>query len=746
MMPNWLLSQRARFATWVPILLLILLIPLSQTSFASVEYNAELTDESGNKSENTGIKKYYIEYVIEVVPSENYGENKSDYFGGEIQQKNSYEILEPADRKLKSAADDLDDEIGMISFLTIILVVFCIINTKQKLQVHKFVNYETVKGTLLLLIGIYSILAFFSITGGLSDYSEKLNSEYKFLGPEIDFDDGIWGGFEYEFELDGLGEIKVSREWGPSFMLLALIPCVALSIIGSIANFSYLRESLEIDDLDVYFGYENYFSRAVNIIPMALVGLLIISIIGSMIMPWHNIEQTWEMEKRDEQWILGETDGWEIINKTSNTAYVSWGMNPFYVDFSNDTSLSTYENFDGGESSSIDSFSEHPELSKSSKPVLELRWPLICTLIIGLFFFANRYIERISNYLSGETNGWTILILLCILLLHSFGGIGNYDESFSEEIDNDIRFLSPSVELYSTNMSAQSSLSGTSLLEGEIETYFDSNGATLTFNRGLVSYFVLTEWNPGTGYYLSDLVPILTLTLLALILLPKFFSQLNQYEEGFSFEFDKEIWIARPTVIALCGVLLTSFLGTGLGELVIDSKSSVPQRLQRWDLSWDENYDEDSETVILSDGEEIVREYAPNELGMLYRTRINGYCDEGSSSPTVDGVDKIIWEIGVPEGVNTSNLGVLQGEIECNLQDGFSIRWDNQVSIESNYAPSEEEFLDGVSFPENGEGTWVLKIRAETNGGVSEFDSDPDLEVFYFANFRGMENLTAVAV
>ena len=744
MVPDWLLSQRARFATWTPIIMLLLLIPLSQTSFAEIEHSTKQMEEDEETSESGYVETYYSDYFIAEFPSEDLGsENYSDYFDGEVTVKNSYENVDDSQRKLKTAANELDGEINTITIITFSLIIFCLVNQREKFELNRYVNYQSIKGLLLFGISIYCIFAFFSITSGLSDYSDSVKKESKMFGENSTFDEGIWGSSEIKVEIPGFATIESTQNWSPDLLLLLLIPCIIISLVGSIANFSYLKSDLPIEDSDPYFGFENQFTNALAYTPIILVSILIISVVGSMIMPWHSIEQTWEMEKTEEEFNWDKFQ-WETINATYHTADFSWSLNPFYVNFNNDTSLSSYENFDGDEESSINSFSDHPEFSNSAGPILELRWPMICIFILGVFFIAYRYVEKISDYISGNNNGWTILVIVSILFIYSYGGIGNYDENFSDEIGNDISKLSPSIDLYSLDSPNDSSMAGSVFSFNSVTTDFSFTPSA--GSQYSVNYFVLTEWNPSIGYHFAQIVPLMIICLLSIMLLPNLVRQINNYENGFKFEFDRNVWIGRPTIFALCGILLASMLGTGLGELVIDSKSAAPESVKKWKLEYNRTGSEDGGFVTMAHEEEIVIELEPGEIGILDSVQIFGYCEEGATAPTQEYSDWISWELTPPTSINTSEMyGDIEGEVECRTGQYFSTGWYNLFEINSNYASSEEEFLDGVSYKDP-TGPWILKITARTAGGFTEFDSDPDLDFSHQVSFYGRDNLVGIEI
>ena len=76
---------------------------------------------------------------------------------------------------------------------------------------------------------------------------------------------------------------------------------------------------------------------------------------------------------------------------------------------------------------------------------------------------------------------------------------------------------------------------------------------------------------------------------------PIVIDSINDYQSIKEFEFDSKSWVAKPTIIALVTLLITSSIGMGLGELMFDSKSSAPASIYKWDLDFETSTIGDSE-------------------------------------------------------------------------------------------------------------------------------------------------------
>ena len=723
-----LLGQRSNFAYWSPLVLIVFLISLHTTSFAGVMFSnssSEMDNEIKSRSE------YYTDTIIETKQSgETFGENNSSHFGGEYSQSYSYKQL--AGPAFAETAETLDGRLGLITMSCFILILFCFMNRKEKISINRFVSFNSIKGYLMLFIGIISLISVFTITSGLSDYSDEIADS----DLDWDVDEGIWGSATVEFEsfIDG-ESITIDQEWGPDFMMLALFVFSMIALIGGIANISYLKEDLEIEDAPVWIKDSKTFSLANRHSVTALWIVLVVAIIGSVVAPWQTINQEWEVEQRTESSVSEE------VNITEHSSEVSWNMNPFYMQFDNDTALGN-ASFEGEETSSYDSYKEHSELSDSSAVMLELRWPLICAIIIGIFMLMQRYIGKFSSTISGTNNGWILLILTSVLLIYSYGAIGNFEDEMSKKIDNDLQDLSPSWDYDVFNSEISSSISGSKLGSA----FSSSNTVTpgdVTFDSATSR--ILTTWSPAIGYYFAIIIPFAIFAILSAQYGPIVIDSINDYQSIKEFEFDSKSWVAKPTIIALVTLLITSSIGMGLGELMFDSKSSAPASIYKWDLDFQQSWIGDYEEIVMNDQDSYQNELDTGLNGIPSQFNLLLACDESNTGLTNEQPDSISWKINPPEG--TDLFGEMnQGELQCTdqvfiLEPIFS--WRAIINLpKSEFAETEEDYLNQFSVEGGGLGAWDVEVVANVNGGTTEFDEDTDLQLYFQFRSVGIGNVT----
>lgn len=724
-----LLNQRSNIAYWSPLVLIVFLISLHTTAFAGI------TKEFSNDDfEVQTVDEFYTDSVIITSQSEDsFGENNSDYFGGEYSESYSYKQVNGPEEALEDSAETLDGRLGLITMSCFILVLFCFMNRKEKININRFVSFNSIKGYLMLVIGIISLISVFTITSGLSDYSDEIADS----DLDWDVDEGIWGSASTEFESPFGGEsITIDQEWGPDFMMLALFVFSMIALIGGIANISYLKEDLEIEDAPVLIKDSKIFSLANRHSVTALWIVLVVAIIGSVVAPWQTINQEWEVEKTSGNFFSEEG------NITKHSSEISWNMNPFYMQFDNDTALGN-ASFEGEETSSFDSYKSHTELSDSSAVMLELRWPLICAIIIGMFMLMQRYIGKFSSAISGTNNGWILLVLASTLLIYSYGAIGNFEDEMSKKIANDLQDLSPSWDHAVLSSDISSSLSGS-----KVGSAFSSSstltpgGATLDST----SSTILTTWSPAIGYYFAIIIPLAIFAILSVQYGPIVIDSINDYQSIKDFEFDSRSWVAKPTIIALVTLLITSSIGMGLGELMFDSKSSVPAGIYKWDLDFETSTIGDSEFERPMDDEETFKIELDTELiGIPIDFIVLLTCDESQTSFTNEQPDSISWKLNPPE--ETDLFGeISQGEFEC--LEGVSsweqaFEWNAIINFpKSDFAETEEDYLGQFSVEGGGQGVWTVEFVANVNGGTTEFDTDSELQLYYSITSQGIGNIT----
>jgi len=725
-----LLSQRSNIAYWSPLVLIVFLITLHTTAFAGVTKGF-----SNDDFEIQTTQEFYTDSVIETNQSEDtFGENNSDYFGGEYSESYSYKQLNGPEEALEDSAETLDGRLGLITMSCFILILFCFMNRKEKISINRFVSFNSIKGYLMLFIGVISLISVFTITSGLSDYSDEIADS----DLDWDVDEGIWGSATAEFDSPFTGEsITIDQEWGPGFMMLALFVFSMIALIGGIANISYLKEDLEIEDAPVWIKDSKTFSLANRHSVTALWIVLVVAIIGSVIAPWQTINQEWEVKQTSESFTSEE------VNITEHSSEISWNMNPFYMQFDNDTALGN-ASFEGEETSSYDSYKEHSELSDSSAVMLELRWPLICAIIIGIFMLMQRYIGKFSSTISGTNNGWILLILTSILLIYSYGAIGNFEDEMSKKIDNDLQDLSPSWDHEVSHSEIRSSISG-SKLGSAFSSSSTVTPGEVTFDS--TSSRILTTWSPAIGYYFAIIIPFAIFAILSAQYGPIVIDSISDYQSTKEFEikFDSKSWVAKPTIIALVTLLITSSIGMGLGELMFDSKSSAPASIYKWQLDFDDTRESTNGNPLMADEAKVSVEFDTGTSGDTYRFVLFLGCDESETSATNEQPDTVQWQVIPPE--NTDLFGeVTEGELTCTDFDQV-FRWDAIINEpESEFAETEEEYLERFSIEGGGVGIWTIDIVANTNGGTTQFDEDNQLQMFYDIESRSIGNVTASTV
>ena len=727
-----LLGQRSNFAYWSPLVLIIFLITLHTTAFAGVMFSnssSEMDNEIKSRSE------YYTDTIIETKQSgETFGENNSSHFGGEYSQSYSYKQL--AGPAFAETADTLDGRLGLITMSCFILILFCFMNRKEKISIHRFISFNSIKGYLMIFIGVISLISVFTITSGLSDYSDEIaSSDF-----DWDVDEGVWGSATIEFEsVTNEESITVYQEWEPGFMMLALFVFSTIALIGGIANVSYLKEDLEIEDAPIWIKDSKTFSLVNKYLLASTWMILVISVIGSVAAPWQTINQEWEVVQ------TSEISTSEEINVTEYSFEFSWNMNPFYIQFDNDTALGN-ASFEGEKTSSYDSYKEHSELSDSSEVMLELRWPLICAIIIGGFMLMQRYFEKFSSAISGTNNGWILLILISTLMIYSIGAIGEFEDKMSQKVDNDLRDLSPSWEYEVSHSEISPSLSG-SKLGSSFNSVTTVNPAPIQFQTVTTSSTILTTWSPAIGYYFAIIIPFAIFAILSAQYGPIVIDSTNDYQSIKDFEFDSKSWVAKPTIIAIVTLLITSSIGMGLGELMFDSKSSAAASIYKWDLDFEISTIGDSEfDRPMGDNEILTFELDTESNAIPISFTVLLTCDESQTSLTNEQPDSISWKLNPPE--ETDLFGeTSQGEFECletvnNWERVFE--WNANINFpKSEFAETEEDYLDQFSVEGGGSGVWTVEFVANVNGGTTEFDTDSELRFYYEISSQGIGNVTA---
>jgi hypothetical protein len=709
------LSQRARVGFWSPFLCAIILVGILYSPFASTETSITGFDEDDEDPDNRDkmmTTNYHFDIVSTTAPSiDMMGEEGEDYFGGQVEFAHEYGNGDDDDDEIADLAETLDGKVTWITYLVVFLLILQAVRIQREWTGTDKVNGHTATGATMLVIGLIAITGVFAVIGDLEDSFIYLEDEYD------DFDSGLYGKAYTETEI-GEDEIIAQTAWGPALGYWLLLCLAVIAFSGSVANLSTLAPDLKIEDKPKWGKSDSapaFINNNVSLLGTSLMVLAIIAILTSIFTPWYNIDQSWEVSRMH----VGEDPESEMAYNNT-THMISWDLYPFMVSFTNDSGIELVE--EGEVTNSIESYSEHNELTNIAPVILQLRWPLICAGLLGAFFIMWRFWSKISQPLGGTVSGWSALMMLGIITVMTFG-TGSFQDDMDRYAEDDLEVLTPNRNFSISNSDAKNSFAGASV------TYdMDWGGG------GAHTYFVQHHWNGGIGYLAASIAPWLIVSGFAIKSGPRFVEHLNEQTNPFDFDFDRSAWSARPTIAALICVLLLSAFGSGMGELVVDSKDAAPPGMYEWDVYVNNTWKQDNDYNSLDDGDTLTINFDTNDAVEGHATGLEFYidCDDGVTAFTSDSPDTIEWSISAPEGVDTSGIST-SGEIECNLQTvNEEYEGDYFIPEDGVYAESSQAVEDMIRWTNTGEGVWTLTLKANTNGG-SGFagDSDPALEYFY---------------
>ena len=704
-----ILAQRARLAFWSPLVCAIILAGIfySPFGFTEVQMEVEIQDDDDNvQTEKITMKmdfhSGYVEYLGSNTMSDHPFESES-----QIMQ---WESIDGDIEDLEDISEKVGDSSTQIMYLTFLLVLLLIVRLQGEWFGNKFFNGKSVTGVLLAMIFLVSISSAFTIYSELEDGLEWFEENWE---DELanEWDDGFFGGGEMSSDE---GDLKVS--YGPSsaFWLFLILSMIALT--GSAANLSYLKEDLEIEDKPTWFTSEQppyFITKNMPKFGNLLLTIAVIAVFTSLIMPWYSVDQTWEVNRVDFDPDSGE-ETWD-----NSTHEIGWEMTPYVLRYTNDSSLETGN---GSESTSFDSYSEHNELTNISPIILQLRWPLTCASILGLFYLSWNNNKRLSEKMDGKKNLWSLFMMVGLIAILSFG-TGSFHKDMEKYAEDDLIGLTPDRNMSISNLAAQDSFYGKSMSV--------SGGFW-----GGDTYYVLHEWGGGIGYFAAGLSQWLIIAGLLVNSGPRIINKLNEEENPFTFDFNQEEWKTRPAIAALVSILLLSTLGSGMGELVVDSEKAAPPGEYEWYVNYSDiqNWG-DEDKNFESDEEWILEINLGNETTHVTWIEFGFWCDEASGGLGTDQDDTIDWDISPPSGVAMGEMAV-QGTLNCNDNGNQNVETDfygdYYLPETLVYAETEDAVRAMISWPNTGEGTWTITISANVNGGTTPLSNDNDLDVIFY--------------
>lgn len=725
-----ILSQRERVILWAPIFALLLVVAMEFTPFYQLE--SSNSDPRQLDGEDTMTIDFYDDRVIQHATSEDWlNDNQSDEkFEGDMEIVVQMDPSPDADDYLGQMMVEIDSKLSFWATLCSILLLLFLVGLKDRININRFINHETINGTILTVLSFGGLILLFSIMGYGADFSEEsFGDSDDELGDmdEFEYNDGFWGSIYFEQEFDG-EVIENSFTWGPYIGYLILLFFTITTLLGAIACFSTLLENQNIEQSPKWFVSNEtpeLISKMTSRLPSILIVTTVLFAICAAFTPWYHFEQTWE----------GEHFGGE--NPSTNTTHeFAWTLTPFFVIFDNQSGLE--DMVEGERSTSYDSYSEHPELENIAKPLLELRWPLICLTLLCIITVTKLFSSRFSKALGGEEKGWNTLCLVAIIITISLA-TSTFDKEVLREAEDDLDDLSASYYLKPTFFGGEDSSYGQSYT-------IVTNGSF--FSEEFSFYDIQITWGYSIGAVAASIAGAIGLFTIALIWAPLIVRHLNEMKVP---NFDRsqlELWKGRPAIAVMTVVVLITSLGGGVGELVASSESSAPESLDKWDIQWDRTSGGDEGSLSMSDGETSVIEIDTNnfDLGNTTRMFFLIECEEGPAQSQFDSLDSVSWSIQAPQGVNTTGM-TMSGEITCSTstsQDSTSW-WGDWESPEGEiYAQSEEEALAGFSWISLGDGIWEITLVADIGEDNSPFQDDDECNASWLIDFEGMDGIRAV--
>lgn len=725
--PEKFLSQRDRIIQWVPIIAFILIIAMEFTPYYQNEFsntNLELSDE-----EQTITVDYYDDYALIHSSSEDrLGSNESsDWFGGNMQEIK--EINDPDDEEyLSSMMEEVDSKLSTWTTIFLIIFLLLIASRKEKINFNKYLKHETILGALLAFISISSVILIFSTIGYGTDFSDEFYGDVDDGdADEFAYNDGFWGSVYFEFENGDGGTFTSETTWGPHIGFLLLIFLSLFTMLGAVAFFLTQFEKYDVEQSSTWFSIDDLpdsYSKYLDKLPTAMVAATIILAISSVFTPWYEIEQTWE----------GVHDGDD--NRTTHE--FGWTLSPFVVVFDNQSGLG--DKISGEKSTEYNSYSDHPELENIAEPLLELRWPLICIVLLSAIAIARQFSSKIADAIQGEEKSWNTLFLAAIVISISMTNSA-FEDGIFRKAEDDLDDLSASYYIKPDFDGARDSNFGqeyTTVVNG---SWWEGDDVSI--------YNVQVTWGNSIGAKMASFSELIGMFAIALIWTPFIIRHVNRAEIPKIGQDDFEQWKGRPAIGVMVAVLLITSLGGGVGELISSSKSSAPEGLSKWYITYENTGGNVQSSATMSDGEsiDIIIDTSEFALGNTTLLGIDIICREGDDQSQFNSLDSVNWSLDAPDDVNVSGY-TTEGSVTCSNenpgQDYAYWYGEWEYPDEDIYAQNAEEALDLFRWIRLGDGVWTLTLTASIGEDFSPIQDDDSCDVIWDIQLGGIDGVIAV--
>ena len=726
-----LLSQRARLAFWSPLLILILFVVAENSAWAVSEQTVLFIE--GEEEDTMQVKiTYHDDKMVMGGVTEQQLIMLEENFTGKLDLKSELETdYETSDDDnmddLIDLAADVESDYDWIQIFLVIALLTMFILVSNPFKGSEMINGKSIQGSLLLLISLFALLSTLAVYSGLEEVMNELH--------EDDFDDVDAGfyGTASTVEEEGDNRFEAILTWGPGLAFWAIIGVFVISLVGGLANLSYLKEDLVIEDASIWFKSDNtpqWFTQGLERAPTILLGLATLSVLVAAFAPWYSVDQTWNN--------MDVTEDQDITNTSVHE--FSWKLTPWNVIHTNDTFLEDGRD-NATTSTDMTSYSNQPFITDSGETVMEMRWPMLCATLLLIGALVLNSSNKLQEQVKGDMKGWFLITSLLVMVVMTIG-TSDFEKDMRNSAEEDLSILAPQWDLIDN-------------LNHFPEDSFFGDQSIMRFNMEIEgeSVFSVVEfgWGPSIGYYAAQIAPLLIVSGLVLMYGGEIVTVLENRKLP-KFDLKNSEWGSRPTIICIIGLLVVSGLGTGMGNTLVDPAFSAPPGMYKWNLdSSSSDTQIDSGTITLGKDESHTFNLMPLDHYSDNLTSIGFWinCEEGDEGSN-DNPDRLSWEITPPLGA-TTNGNTLSGTFDCGGWNGASVDFNSDWDIPDDvWAETEEMAISQAKFEAAYTETWVLTLDAEVNDGddrglpfVLDDPNDDNLEASYSISLQGRVGLTA---
>ena len=747
-----LLSQRARLAFWSPLLILILFVVAENSAWA-VEDRSTIIIIDDNEDKTQAEVSYHDDRMYRSDTTKDDLEQPGFGFSVEVfnftrefdlqdNLETDYESIDNDEMDdLIDLAESVESDYNWIQMFIVISLLVMLILVKNPFKGSELVNGKSILGSALLLISLFALLATLTVFSGLE---EVMNEMY-----EDGFDDVNSGFYGSAISTDESGDdsFEIMLTWGPGIAFWSILGVFVISLLGGLANLSYLKKDLIIEDAPVWFKSDDapaWFDKSLERLPVVLLGLATLSVLIAAFAPWYTVDQTWNLSETEQADELTEEGVLEIYLSNSTSHEISWKLTPWNVIHTNDTFLE--EGFDKDSidnattSTEMTSYSNQPFIDDSGENVMGMRWPMLCATLLLIGGLVLNFSEKLQQKIKGNMKGWFLLTSVLVMLVMTLG-TSDFEKDMVNSVEDDLSKLAPIWDLVgNVGFFTEDSFFG-----DEITGEFTGSS-----DVGLI--IIESSWGPSIGYYAAQIAPLLIVSGLLLMYGGEIVTVLENRKLP-KFDFENSEWSSRPTIICIVALVVVAGLGTGMGNTLVDPAFSAPAGMYKWELdSSTSSSSLNSGSITLTKDETHVFELMPLEHYSENLTDISFFiaCDEGDEGSN-DNADELDWRI-TPPAAATTNGNTLSGTISCEGFFSEQIRFNSVFDIPDEvWAEDEKMAISQATFEVAYTGKWILTLDAVVNDGDEQLQdqltgadtNDDNLQLSYDIGFQGRVGLTA---